>query len=59
MKEIQARGEAASLQKKTSSISKHQLFSLISIFVGSFLPSWSRIRIHNNAIDSTEKNEER
>jgi hypothetical protein len=40
-KNFQATGEAFSPQKRTSSISKHEIFSLFSIFVGLFCPPGS------------------
>jgi hypothetical protein len=43
----QATGETFSPQKGTSSTSKDENSVLFSIFLGSLLPSWVRIRIRN------------
>jgi hypothetical protein len=49
MKDFQATGETFNPQKRTSSISKHEISSLVSIFF-TFLPSWIRIRIQPTKI---------
>jgi hypothetical protein len=51
IKDSQATGEAFSPQKRTSSTSKDENSVLFSVFWGSFLPSWIRIRIRSLCAD--------